>query len=536
MAALALVAQPTVTATAAPAAPLVPTNVCGPLDVALLIDDTGSMGGAINNIKAGINTIVNDVVALSGGDYKLGLITFKDNVSVHSDLAAGTGPAVTNYVTNTLAVGGGVNEPEASDEAVNTAVNNLLAGPPRPQTGNFAGAWRSEATKVVVLITDARPGGFDDVHTAADVTNAHTRATEALSDGIKISAVHVGNSAAVTPILQDYATTTGGVYTHTPDGSAAAAGIQQILADCERTDVFTRDVAGDTGAAPHALSPIWMSPDIKVCNTSTECAVSENPIAGGDSWIFVKLNNPGPGGTGTGAGTLKVYRTSLGTAASWDPVTLGNWTFIGEDAGLVVPPGVTTARIKWTNVPGPAHFCLLTRWVSASDPMTTPEGANTFTNTRNNNNIAWRNVNSVAVAPGTSPETPEVRPLTIRNPLPTQIKTDLAFVSPREQFLAAGGRLVVDLGPELAKRWRDAGQLGVGVRLISETQVQIADPRTARIQGLTLNPKDEFTLKLLFSAATTAKLGAFPLQINQLNGRDDLGGAQFDITIGRPIK
>ncbi len=47
---------------------------------------------------------------------------------------------------------------------------HLVAG--RPQNVGFNGVWRSNATKFVVLVTDAGPGGFDDTHTAADVADA----------------------------------------------------------------------------------------------------------------------------------------------------------------------------------------------------------------------------------------------------------------------------------------------------------------------------------------------------------------------------
>ena len=37
------------------------------------------------------------------------------------------------------------------------------------------------------------------------------------------------------------------------------------------------------------------------------------------------------------------------------------------------------------------HFCLLARWVSATDPIT-GEGADITANVRNSNNIVWRNL------------------------------------------------------------------------------------------------------------------------------------------------
>ncbi|WP_026316042.1 vWA domain-containing protein [Actinokineospora enzanensis] len=494
------------------------TGPCGPMDVTFVIDDTGSMGGAIANIKTGINAIIGDVASLSGGDFKLGLVSFKDNVRVINDLAAGNQAAVTTAVNGLVAAGGGAG-PEASDEALNTVVNNLPAAG-RPQTGDFLGTWRSNATKTVVLVTDALPGGFDDTHTAVDVTNAHLRALQA-QNNIKINSVYVptgGVSAPVATIMQDYANTTGGLYTQAAaDGSNTATTIQQSLRNCKRTDVFIRDHAADTGVEPHGLNPIWTSPDIAVCPTTTPCA-GTNPVVGGTSYIHVKLNNPGPNGSGTATGNLMLYYTAQGGAAIWPT----HWTHINTAVNVTVPAGTTNVVVPWNGVPGPGHFCLLARWVSATDPMTFAEGPNTLNNTRNNNNIAWRNVDTVRLVPGK----PDTRPFTLANPNPRAV-TNLVFTAPEAPFT---GKLVVDLGPELAARWKESGQRGVGVRPVGETQVQIVDPKQAQIMGLVIDPKERFETKLEFTATDQSRA---VLRVNQTDEKgEDLGGVEFRVTTG----
>ncbi|PPK66410.1 vWA domain-containing protein [Actinokineospora auranticolor] len=522
-AASALVAAvlPAIPAAAAPA--VVPVaqppaaGPCGPLDVTFVIDDTGSMGGAIANIKAGINTIIGDVSTLSGGDFKLGLVTFKDDVKVLNDLAAGNQAAVTAGV-NGLVAGGGGGGPEASDEALNTAVNNLPAAG-RPQTGNFSGVWRSNATKMIILVTDALPGGFDDTHTAVDVANAHTRALQA-QNNIKINSVYVptgGVSAPVVTIMQDYATTTGGVYTQTAaNGSNTATTIQQSLRNCRRTDVFVRDHAADTGVEPHGLNPIWTSPDITVCPSPAPCA-GTNPVVGGTSYIHVKLNNPGPNGAGTATGDLKLYYTAQGGAAIWPT----HWTHINTATNVTVPAGTTNVVIPWNGVPGPGHFCLLARWVSATDPMTFAEGPNTLTNTRNNNNIAWRNVDTVRVKPGT----PTTRPFTLANPNPRAL-TNLVFTAPEGPF---AGKVTIDLGRELAARWKQSGGKAEGIRQVGETAFEIVDGKRAVLAGLAIDPKERFETKIDFTA--TADQARAVVWVNQTDEKgEDLGGVEFRLT------
>ncbi|MGW5054880.1 vWA domain-containing protein [Actinokineospora sp. NPDC004072] len=509
------------TAAAAPAP--AQSSRCGPMDVTIVMDTTGSMGGALANVQSGLSAILSDVVALSGGDYKLGLVSFKDNVTVDVDLAAGNQAAVSAQLGALTATGGG-GEPEASDEALNTAVNNLPAGA-RPQTGNFAGTWRSNATKHAIMVTDARPGGFDDAHTAADVASAQQVALDAQTRGIKLTPIYVPTSTAfsgtIVPIMQNYATTTGGnFYQTTPTGSDTAALIRRALINCNPTDVYMRDNTGDAGVEPLVSGSAYTSPDIRVCTTPSPCS-GTNPVAGQTNYVYVQLNNPGPGGSGPDLGTLRLYYTAQGGGAQW-PV---HWTEFGSESGVSVPPGGTTVMIEWPNVPGPGHFCLLARWESASDPMTFAETTATHTNARNNNNIAWRNVNSVAALPGTKPIT---RPFTLGNPFREPLVTDLVLAGGERPF---GGRLVVDLGPDLMQRWRAAGGKAEGVRQVGETQLEIVDQRRAVLHGLALKPGERVLTTLTFTASDRAAPGQ-SVRMYQTDQRgEDIGGVEF--VIGR---
>ena len=48
----------------------IPQQPCGPMDVAFVIDVTGSMGGAINNVKAAIPQLMDQIVAASASTYR----------------------------------------------------------------------------------------------------------------------------------------------------------------------------------------------------------------------------------------------------------------------------------------------------------------------------------------------------------------------------------------------------------------------------------------------------------------------------------
>ncbi|MFI7024655.1 hypothetical protein [Micromonospora sp. NPDC049900] len=312
--------------------------------------------------------------------------------------------------------------------------------------------------------------------------------------------------------------------------AAAAVPVEAVpaAAAAARSDVYIQDTTADVGVEPHTLNPLWASPDIKVCPTAVECAVSQNPIVGVTNYLFIKLRNPGPYGSGSSSGVLRVYRTTPGGGAVWPT----HWTQIGA-ANVVSFAGVTTVTIPWTGVPGPGHFCLLARWVSATDPMTF-EGPDISTNTRYNNNIAWRNVDSVRLTPG-GPSV--VRPFAIGNSLTVPSRNEVVFAA-AEPLQGIGGRVVVDLGPDLFERWRAGGAVGTGVRAVGRTQVEIVEPTKASLGNITLNPGERAEFSLLFSAAADSQR-EISFTVTQF-GPDtsgarstDLGGVQYLISTGR---
>lgn len=244
---------------------------CGPMDVAFVVDDTGSMGGALANVNSQLSGIVSSINTASGGAYRLSLTTFKDNITVRQVFAPGNGAAVQADL-GTLVASGGSGEPEASDEALNTVVNALPVGT-RPQNIAFSPPFNPASLKIAILVTDARPGGFDDSFTPGDVTNAHNVALSAASQGIKISAVLInggGFTAVATPIMQDYATTTGGLFTlAASDGSGTGAAIQKIIDACGSGD----------------------GPDLTV--TKTLKPGLPRPVAGGLTSFIIRVKNNG---------------------------------------------------------------------------------------------------------------------------------------------------------------------------------------------------------------------------------------------------
>lgn len=211
---------------------------CGCMDIALIVDDTGSMGGAIADVQAQLVQVINVAEYVSGGDLRMGLITFpSDNVVLNV-------PFTTDFTNVQAAVqglvaSGGAGEPESSDEALQYAITG--AADPSCTVSNVTGlpfgSFRSGCVKIAVLITDAHPGECADTFTpgVSDV-HAHQVAVDAQNAGVKIAAVYVpdsGEQADIKAIMEDYATTSGGAFIEPQaNGDGTGDGIADIVATC----------------------------------------------------------------------------------------------------------------------------------------------------------------------------------------------------------------------------------------------------------------------------------------------------------------
>ncbi|WP_043849158.1 hypothetical protein [Amycolatopsis keratiniphila] len=303
--------------------------------------------------------------------------------------------------------------------------------------------------------------------------------------------------------------------------AGVAPAVQAAPAD--RSDVFIRDNTADVGFEPSTGS-LYSSPDIRVCKGQIPCVTDAPVVAGETVYIHVNLNNPGPYGDKLEKGTLQVYYTSQGTVAQWP----SQWNYIGSLSNVSVPYGTKTVVIPW-KVPLGSHFCLLARWLSPTDLPT--EGLSTSANARNNNNIGWHNVNVLPFRI----KIPEYRPIVFGwdGPDPTAVG-DIVFTQPGRPFTGPG-RITIDLGPDLAARWRAAGAKGEGVARIGETELAIVDPQRARISGLTFKSGEQVGARLSFTAGAEAAGGQqYTVNVTQVDQRgEEVGGVEYRLSEAR---
>lgn len=220
-----------------------PAVACGSVDLVILIDTTFSLATAIGEMKRESANIVSLIEKVSMGEFRLGLIAFDDQVRVLEDLNGDPTPTQKaeslRRSIRSLRASGGDGGPEASDEAMNTAINGLAAGT-RPQSGDFSGDWKAHS-RILVLITDNRPGGFDDeFRPGVDDRRALDYVAQAIEKDIRISAIQVPTSGLtdapdeeVANLMRSYAASTGGLYVSTRwSGKGTAEAILTIIKAC----------------------------------------------------------------------------------------------------------------------------------------------------------------------------------------------------------------------------------------------------------------------------------------------------------------
>lgn len=213
------------------------TGDCSCIDIVFVIDDTGSMGGAINNVKAGIL----DILALADttcGDVQCGVISFKDDVDVDQDFTFNQADCVN--AINGLFASGGAGGPEASDEGICEAVSDPGTACPSGVGPDFNDSgWRADCCKRLIMATDNLPAQCNDFYETADSLRAIACAQAADAKGVAIGALYVGGDfpdATIQRIMQNYAAITGGLYGVTPaTGTGTAAAMEAVILSCKDT-------------------------------------------------------------------------------------------------------------------------------------------------------------------------------------------------------------------------------------------------------------------------------------------------------------
>lgn len=230
------------------------------MDIVFLVDYTGSMGTAINDVKTSIISIVSAIISESNNNYRLGLVLFDEYnpninpLALYEDKTAYTDLPSSQKYTNLYDTTGTTSDRKqyitamevfsqnnqssftAQLNLLNTATFPLGYGKDRPEPSdmgldrvvNFdlAGAFRSNVTKLVILITDAPSSGNDDVNNATDTAFAQTLISDCNSKGIKV--LLMKNDTNSKEPLETIATGTSGLISDSFTPSAIITAIENI--------------------------------------------------------------------------------------------------------------------------------------------------------------------------------------------------------------------------------------------------------------------------------------------------------------------
>jgi hypothetical protein len=302
----------------------------------------------------------------------------------------------------------------------------------------------------------------------------------------------------------DNAVASGNIYYYRviaqPTGNEACAAAPtscQTATLLPHADIYTKDLAADTGGEPDgAVGDMWVSPDIWVRNDMT-AGPHQNPIFGQLNYVHVELRNRSTSVAGVNI-PVKMYWAHASVGLSWPT----DWHLIGT-AYLpnLAASAATDVVLPW-DPPGLGHYCLLSRIDTSEDPMTFAEVADIGTNTRNNNNIAWRNVNIVMML--RAPFLQSVQ-FIYRNP---DVFSRVSRLRLKEQPTAPGflsrGTVVINLTPDLAALWAQSGQQGSGIKILNSQSFQVIDPNNAYIL-VNLAGRQEFTITMNLQDTATQR-------------------------------
>lgn len=264
------------------------------------------------------------------------------------------------------------------------------------------------------------------------------------------------------------------------------------IADRESDDDLTATTHNgiDAGYEPNEAPttyPMWISNEIWVRNQQDgiQYQEHENPEyqTGKVTYVYVRVRNRGCA-TSSGNEQLKLYWAKANTSLDYPNAWTGINTLCSNPSGSQIGAAQTITPLQpdgykiyvfefqlpkpgdYSCVPNINHFCLLARITDSSKPndgMTFAETADIYSNVRNNNNIAWKNISILDNEPNSLFFSASVRVL--RSKLSDDARTNLVFNTPfvrskhREKTnILDYSRVSVKMSPKLYEAFKSANK------------------------------------------------------------------------------
>jgi hypothetical protein len=291
------------------------------------------------------------------------------------------------------------------------------------------------------------------------------------------------------------------------------------------SNVWMRDTWNDTGLQPDpatAAEAMWRSPYIWIRNSEQDPTFihqheHENPKIGISNWIYVKMHNGGAADNGV----LQIYFAEAAVSLTWPTA----WTLLATVPVNLDAASTRIVEIPWNDLPGEGHYCMVARWNSTADAVS-GETADINNNTRQSNNIVWRNLNIEAMDADADEkretffvQSNEARPISLA------VSDDALF--PKHPFVGTG-RVFLRLEEPLYAGWKKGGSKGRGIKA-GDNEIEITLP-DASIDNIVVETKEKLKATIRFVRTKETIRDKYHFTIRQMgaSGKVD-GGITYEI-------
>ena len=311
-------------------------------------------------------------------------------------------------------------------------------------------------------------------------------------------------------------------------------------------NVYMKDTECDNGEEVNSDNgPMWLSEDIWVRHENDGVLEHQNPEykVNSPNWVYVRIR--GIGCNSLNDAQLRLYFSKASTGLIWP--TMWNDFFLMGPNGLVLagdeitttpvdipaiePGGEWIVSIPWYP-PNPAdfnteihHWCLLARIISEDDPMFIAETSAVGSNTRNNNNIAWKNVSVFDNDPNNI----------VQGPISVYIGCSEELQGGRLGILSAQnslgksihemGNVYVELKEPMKTEWVNGGMAGEGFLMTQDGRLKVQN-ESFKIEGISIVDCNQY-VNVYFEPFNTERFAAFDLV--QFDNQGVLvGGERFE--------
>jgi len=205
------------------------------LDIAFIIDTTGSMGSFLDSAKRCMVGILQELVAKLDVDARVCLVEYRDHEPQERTFAAKLHQfadlSEMQQIIDKLSIGGGGDEPESVLDGIIMACDEAQ--------------WRPHARKLGILIGDAPPHGYfsgvDAWPNGCPCGKTMRGATMALEEE-EITLHSIGLTRHVKPSFTELSNLSGGQYFSSISGVSAIDEVRNLLEREFRDIEFDRDV------------------------------------------------------------------------------------------------------------------------------------------------------------------------------------------------------------------------------------------------------------------------------------------------------